>query len=277
MKTLWSLTTKLLLALALLAVTFACGGSDPSVGRDKDGRPRKGSYRLAGSYQASNRTIKPLSLADLQAKYPSTLIMKGHPSDGTVALTFDDAPDNHFTPMILDVLKKEGIRATFFVVGSRAMKHPEIMQRIVAEGHVIGNHSYDHANLPKLTDAAFREQITKTDRVIKEYTGYTPSYIRPPYGNISEEQLKWLASHHRKVVNWNVDSVDWKGLNVDEVCANVLPFTKAGSIILQHSGGGKGENLLGTVEALPHIIAAVREKGLSFATVAEMIPLRQND
>lgn len=272
---LWSLMSRLVLAIALLVALFACGsGSDPSVGRGDGGKPRKHSYRLAAGQEADSGSIKPLSLADLRAKYPSTLIMKGRSSDGTVALTFDDAPDNHFTPMILDVLKKEGVRATFFVVGTRAKKHPEMMRRIVAEGHVIGNHSYNHANLPKLADAAFREQIIKTDAIIKQYTGYTPSYVRPPYGNISEEQLKWLASHHRKVVNWNVDSVDWKGLGVEEVCANVLPFTKAGSIILQHSGGGKGENLLGTVEALPHIIAAVREKGLAFATVAEMVPLR---
>src|SRR5690606_230382 len=122
---------------------------------------------------------------DLRDKYKSTFLLRGSTSKREVALTFDDAPDDYFTPQILDVLKNEGVQATFFVVGNRIEAHPEIVRRMVNEGHVLGNHSYNHANLPKLSDSNFRNQILITDRLIEAITGYKPTFVRPPYGNIS--------------------------------------------------------------------------------------------
>lgn len=226
---------------------------------------------LKGGPERTLRNPEPLTLAELREKYPSTLIISGPTDRKEVALTFDDAPDSEFTPLVLDELKKAGVKATFFVVGNRVEAHPDIMARIVEEGHIVGNHSYNHANLPKLADAAFREQILRTDKLIEQYTGYIPSYVRPPYGNISEEQLKWLASMHRKVINWNVDSLDWKGLNAEQVTANILDAVKPGSIILQHSGGGEGEDLTGTVQALPVVINKLKEQGYTFVTIPQMI------
>ncbi|RXZ81572.1 polysaccharide deacetylase family protein [Paenibacillaceae bacterium] len=212
-----------------------------------------------------------MTLAELRHKYPSTFIMSGSPTERKVALTFDDAPDGVFTPKVLDILKKEGVKATFFVVGNRVEAHPDMMKRIIDEGHVVGNHSYNHPNLPKLSDADFRKQITRTDELIRQYTGFTPSYVRPPYGNINEQQLRWLASQHRKVINWNVDSLDWKGLSASEVETNILANVKPGSIVLQHSGGGVGEDLMGTVEALPRIIEKLRKDGVHFATIPGLL------
>ncbi|AZK45702.1 polysaccharide deacetylase family protein [Paenibacillus lentus] len=219
------------------------------------------------------RKPHPLSLADLRKKYRSTFLLNGPSSKREVALTFDDAPDDKFTPMVLDVLKREGVQATFFLVGNRIEAHPEIVKRMVREGHLLGNHSYNHANLPKLSDADFREQVIKTDKLISQYTGYTPNIIRPPYGNISEGQIQWLASQKKKVVNWNVDSLDWKGLTTEQVETNVLAHVKPGSIILQHSGGGKGEDLTCTVEALPRIIKQLRDDGVKLVNVAELLDL----
>ncbi|GIP31805.1 polysaccharide deacetylase family protein [Paenibacillus sp. J2TS4] len=226
---------------------------------------------LADGPESGTREPRPLTLADLRAKYRSTFLLNGPSSKREVALTFDDAPDDHFTPQVLDVLKKEGVKATFFVVGNRVEAHPDIVKRMVDEGHVIGNHSYDHANLPKLTDDKFREQITKTDNLIHSFTGYTPNLIRPPYGNISEGQIQWLASQHKKIISWNVDSLDWKGLSAEEVETNVLAQVHPGSIILQHSAGGIGEDLTGTVNALPGIIAKLREDGVKLVTVPELL------
>jgi peptidoglycan/xylan/chitin deacetylase (PgdA/CDA1 family) len=226
---------------------------------------------LAGGKEISVREPQPLTLAELRKKYKSTFVLNAPSSKKEVALTFDDAPDGEFTPKILDVLKREGVKATFFVVGNRIEAHPDIMRRIVAEGHAIGNHSYNHANLPKLTDAEFRQQIRKTDELIRHYTGYVPTIVRPPYGAISEEQIKWLKSQNKIVINWNVDSLDWKSLDAKTVEANVLAHVFPGSIILQHSGGGTGEDLTGTVEALPNIIKHLRENGLKMVTIPQLL------
>jgi peptidoglycan/xylan/chitin deacetylase (PgdA/CDA1 family) len=216
------------------------------------------------------RQPHPLSLADLRSKYHSTFFLNGDPSKREVALTFDDAPDAKFTPQVLDALKGVGVKATFFVVGNRAEAHPDIMKRIVAEGHAIGNHSYSHANLPKLTDTEFRNQIQKTDTIIRRFTGYTSNIVRAPYGNINEPQIQWLVSQQKKIINWNVDSLDWKGLNAEQVITNVLGHVQPGSIILQHAAGGTNEDLSGTIEALPKIINQLQADGVKLVTVPEL-------
>ncbi|GIP36966.1 hypothetical protein J31TS4_02460 [Paenibacillus sp. J31TS4] len=226
---------------------------------------------LAGGQEAKIREPKQLTLAELHKKYPSTFLLSGSPDKRQVALTFDDAPDVRFTPLILDELKKAGVKATFFVVGNRAQAHPELVRRMKEEGHAVGNHSLTHANLPKKSDEKFHEEILKTDEIIRGLTGYTPFLVRPPYGNISEEQIKWLASQRKKIINWNVDSLDWKNLNAEQVEANILGHAGPGSIVLQHAGGGVGEDLTGTVEALPGVIAKLREEGLELVTVPELL------
>ncbi|MFO7295332.1 MAG: polysaccharide deacetylase family protein [Clostridia bacterium] len=228
---------------------------------------------LHGGPEHAIRQPHPLTLSDLRRKYPSTFVLNGPSSKREVALTFDDAPDDIYTPQILDVLKREGVKATFFVVGNRIEAHPEIMRRIVKEGHAVGNHSYNHANLPKLKDKQFRDQINKTDQLIRNFTGYIPRMVRPPYGNINEEQIKWLANQRKKVVNWNVDSLDWKGLSAEQVATNVLGHVHQGAIILMHSGGGIGEDLSGTVNALPEIIRKLQADNVKLVTIPELLEM----
>jgi len=226
---------------------------------------------LADGKEGDVRKPQPLTLAEMREKYHSTFVLNAPSTKKQIALTFDDAPDDNFTPKVLDALKRDGVKATFFVVGNRVEANPDIMKRIVAEGHAIGNHSYTHANLPKLSDAEFREQILKTDEIIRQYTGYIPTIVRPPYGNISEEQIKWLKSQNKILVNWNVDSLDWKNLNAKQVEFNVLAHVFPGSIILQHAAGGTGEDLSGTIEALPNIIKKLREDGMQLVTVPDLL------
>jgi|GEM_PF-229621 len=301
LRTAWLPCLSALTALALLAGCAAAGGGGDGGARDEGniraqqaggaGKGKAGGAKagagvraqskkndtpdLADGPEAKLREPKPMTLADLRKKYPSTFVLQGSGDKREVALTFDDAPDDVFTPMVLDVLKREGVKATFFCVGNRIEKHPDVMRRIVAEGHVVGNHSYSHANLPKLSDEKFREEIRKTDRLIRQFTGYTPSFVRAPYGNISEEQIKWLASQKRKIVGWNVDSLDWKSLSREEVATNILAHVKPGAIILQHSAGGTGEDLTGTVEALPEVIGKLRADGVEFVTVARLLGIPQ--
>ncbi|WP_261378411.1 polysaccharide deacetylase family protein [Paenibacillus agilis] len=230
-----------------------------------------GAPELAGGPENKNRNTQPLTLEQLRKKYRSNFHFSGPSTPPRVALTFDDAPDQLFTPRVLDVLKEYKVKATFFVVGNRAQKHPDIIDRIVKEGHILGNHTYNHPNLAKVSNTVFQREVSDTQQTIKKLTGKTMRYLRPPYGNITEEQIKWLVSNKISIVNWNVDSLDWKGLNADQVVANVMGDVRAGSIVLQHSAGGEGEDLSGTVQALPRIIKQLRDQGIELVTVPELL------
>ncbi|MCY9694451.1 polysaccharide deacetylase family protein [Paenibacillus alginolyticus] len=214
---------------------------------------------------------KKLTLSQLVVKYPDTFKVRGSAQEKKVALTFDDGPDTRFTPKVLDALKASQVKATFFVLGSLANAHPDMIRRIVNEGHVIGNHSYSHANLPKLTVDKFQSQIMSTESVLQGLIGYAPKLIRPPYGAINEEQVRWIADHHYLIVNWNVDSLDWKSLNSDQVLNNIMQQTKPGSIILQHSGGADSQDLSGTVQAIGPLISKLKAAGYTFVTVPELL------
>ncbi|UUZ90378.1 polysaccharide deacetylase family protein [Paenibacillus sp. P25] len=210
-------------------------------------------------------------MAQLVKKYPSLLLLRGTASGKKVALTFDDAPDRTYTPQVLDILKKYGIHATFFLLGNQAEKYPDVARRIVREGHVIGNHSFNHKLYTTLSDDLFRSQVLQTQHTLKKLAGYTPRSLRPPYGEISESQLLWAKDNGYVVVNWNVDSKDWKRLNASQVSANILDHVSAGSIILQHSGGGPGQNLNGTVQALPGVIETLKAKNYDMVTLPELL------
>lgn len=268
-----------ILLLLLTLFSFLSGCQSNNMGNPAQNRLNEEPYQyvrtptLKGGTEYAHRIPQPLSLSDLRQKYKSNFILSGSPEKRQIALSFDDAPDTHFTPQVLDALKKENVKATFFVVGNRSEKHPEIIKRIIQEGHAIGNHSYNHPNFAKLDDAAFREQITKTDQILKRLIGYRPVIVRPPYGNITEDQIKWLVSQNRKIINWNVDSLDWKGLSAEQVAINVLADIQPGSIVLQHSAGGKGEDLSGTVKAIPTIIKKLRADGVEFVTIPELLEM----
>ncbi|MCZ8517754.1 polysaccharide deacetylase family protein [Paenibacillus filicis] len=212
-----------------------------------------------------------LTLGQLVKKYPQLLLLRGSGSEKKAALTFDDAPDRNYTPKVLDILKKHGVQATFFLLGNQAEKYPDVVRRIVREGHVIGNHSYNHKLYTKLSDDLFRSQILQAQNSLKPLIGYSPRLLRPPYGEISESQLLWTKEQGYVVVNWNIDSLDWKQLSSSQVSSNILNHLSAGSIILQHSGGGPGQNLNGTVEALPHIIQTMKAQGYRLVTLPELL------
>lgn len=214
---------------------------------------------------------KKLTLSQLVVKYPDIFKLRGSAQEKKVALTFDDGPDIRFTPKVLDALKANQVKATFFVLGAQSSTHPDIVRRIVNEGHVIGNHSYSHANLPKLTVDKFQSQIISTENVLQGLIGYAPKLIRPPYGAINEEQVRWIADHHYLIVNWNVDSLDWKSLSSNQVLTNIMQQTKPGSIILQHSGGADSQDLSGTVQAIGPLISKLKAAGYTFVTVPELL------
>ncbi|WP_245851104.1 polysaccharide deacetylase family protein [Paenibacillus herberti] len=217
--------------------------------------------------QSKPRRVSWITLA---RKYPGAFATRGPTSSKRVALTFDDVPDLEYTPQVLDILAREKVKATFFVVGERAAKHPEMVRRIITEGHSVGNHSYDHTSYALLSMRKFEDQIERTGNILHSQIGYTPRFLRPPYGEITPAQLMWTQSRGYFVANWNVDTEDWKGLSAGRILRNVRRTLGPGSIILQHAGGGVGEDLSGTVKALPSLIRILKQKGYELVTIPEM-------
>lgn len=220
----------------------------------------------------AHKREEDMSWVYMQKKYPGTFMTNGSRDKRVVSLTFDDAPDPRVTPAILDTLSQYHIRATFFLVGDRAAKHPELVKRIMREGHVIGNHSYNHAVLTKLPLSQFQQQIWKTDGIIKRIAGVSPRLIRPPYGEMKPQQIAWGKQNGFMIVNWDVDSEDWKNNpSSTRVLTNIKKTLQPGSIILQHAGGGDRQDLSGTVHALPVLIEMLQGKGYDIVTLPELL------
>ncbi|WP_177237766.1 polysaccharide deacetylase family protein [Paenibacillus sp. 1_12] len=187
-----------------------------------------------------------------------------------VALTFDDGPDAKYTDQILNLLKKQNVTATFFVIGEHAAAHKEVMKRIVSAGHEIGNHSWSHKDLTKLDQQQLEAEINKTDEIITSFTNRPSTLMRPPYGSVSQQVIEYAEKSHR-IINWSVDTRDWEGITPDRILENVKKQSKPGAIILQHSAGGKNGNLDNTIQALPQIINFLKEHGYQFVTISNLI------
>lgn len=179
-----------------------------------------------------------------------------------VALTFDDGPSKKYTPLLLDGLKERGVKASFFLVGKNVKENSTLIRRMEEEGHLIGNHTYNHVQLDKISDASAREEILKTNNAIYEVTGRYPQYMRPPYGawkknmEICVEMLP---------VFWTIDTLDWKTKNMQAVCQVVEKEIEDGAIILMH------DEYETTVNAALKIVDEYQEKEYEFVTVDRLI------
>ncbi|TVX93143.1 polysaccharide deacetylase family protein [Paenibacillus agilis] len=234
---------------------------------------RSTQQRARQQIQMKQRASKRLTIAQLHNKYPQLFKLRGSSKAGKkVALTFDDVPDQTITPVILDILKQENIKATFFLVGYRAERNPNIVKRMVDEGHIIGNHTYNHPLLTRQDLPKFIRQLRQTENIIDDIIGYKPRYFRPPFGEITEEQLQWAGKHGYMVVNWDVDSNDWRGIPAAVMENNIMNEVSPGSIVLQHAGGaGKKGYLENTVKALPSIIKRLKAQQYDFVTIPDLL------
>ena len=185
-----------------------------------------------------------------------------------IAMTFDDGPSEKLTPELLDILATHHIHATFFVIGQNAERHPEILQRAVREGHEIGNHSWTHPVLGKMSDAAVRRELQKTDDAIFAAIGHRPTLMRPPYGSITARQKRWIhAEFGYTIILWDVDPLDWKRPGPSVVESRIVRETRPGSIILSH------DIHPGTIKAMPSTFDELKAKGFKFVTVSELISM----
>lgn len=190
-----------------------------------------------------------------------------------VALTFDDGPSVPFTSEILDALREYGVKATFFVLGKNAKFHPELIQRIYQEGHEVGNHSWSHERLIFKTPTFIRNEIARTDQLIRS-TGYQGSIpFRAPYGN-KLLILPWiLKSMDRPHILFDVIAKDWEGPSPHVITQRIMEQLHPGAIILLHDADGEnaGGNRSKTVQALKPLIETVKAQGYQFLTISELL------
>lgn len=181
-----------------------------------------------------------------------------------IALTFDDGPYPKVTGHILDVLEKNGVCATFFVLGSRIEGHEDMLTRMDELGCEIGNHSFSHADLTRLSKADCQRELSDTDAEIRRVTGHEASVVRPPYGYYNKTVM---SAAGRPLILWTVDTNDWRGKAPGEIADYVIQQAKEGSVILMH------DQQTQTADAMEIIIPTLIEEGFRFVTVSELIGL----
>jgi peptidoglycan/xylan/chitin deacetylase (PgdA/CDA1 family) len=185
-----------------------------------------------------------------------------------IAMTFDDGPHATNTPKLLEMAAQRHIKLTFFVLGECVEQNPAVLQQEVAEGHEIGNHSWSHPNLAKLSDDAVRSQLQRTQDIIVKAAGIKPKLMRPPYGELTKRQR--ISVNHDfgyKVILWDVDPLDWKRPGPDVVARRIIAGARPGSIILSHDIHPP------TIEAMPQVFDALLAKGFKFVTVSELLAM----
>jgi peptidoglycan/xylan/chitin deacetylase (PgdA/CDA1 family) len=207
------------------------------------------------------------------AKYQAKTIYKVEPSnkEKVIALTIDDGPWPKTTGEMLDILKRNNVKATFFWVGSALQENPEIAKRVVAEGHAIGNHTWHHW-YRKMDEATAKSVIEKTNELIYKTTGVKTSFFRPPGGYLNNGLAAYAKSQKNSVVMWSVTSADTDPRAKYQVFVkNVIRDAKPGAIVLMHDGGGNRER---TVKALPAIVSGLKQQGYRFVTVPELLEMQ---
>ena len=192
----------------------------------------------------------------------SVLAMQAEELPPRVALTFDDGPHRIYTRNLLDGLRERGVKATFFVVGENIPGNEELIRQMEEDGHLIGNHTYDHADISKLSDEENCRELQKTSDLVKEITGHGTAYVRPPFGN-------WKDTMDCRVtmisVKWTIDTLDWKSKNVTEIIGKVMQQISDHDIILMH------DYYETSVEAALQIVDRLQQEGYEFVTVEDLI------
>ena len=210
---------------------------------------------IAASGQAETDADREASAADGTAGNPAEDVKK-------IALTFDDGPHPYYTEELLDGLKERGVVVTFFVTGEHAALHPDVIQRMQEEGHLIGNHTYSHMQLTKKNREKFKEELVRTNEVLEEITGVEVEYVRPPYGcwdKSFEEELNMIP------VLWTIDPLDWCSSNVGCITDRVVKKAGENGIILMHDYYDT------SVTAALKVVDELLEEGYTFVTVDEIL------
>ncbi|MDR1304317.1 MAG: polysaccharide deacetylase family protein [Verrucomicrobiales bacterium] len=219
-----------------------------------------------GTTVVPEKTVQPTGSVPPRAAFSHTRVRTNEP---LLALTFDDGPSSAHTPRLLEILRDQDARATFFMIGRNVAAQPELVRQVAAAGHEIGSHSWSHPRLSALSVAAVTDELQKTERALLA-AGVKPKYLRPPYGAFTDAQRRWV--HQRfgyEFIFWDVDPNDWRKPGVAAVVSRVVDNARPGSIILLHDIHAD------SVAAVPEIIDRLRAKGFKLLTVSELLAAEQ--
>lgn len=185
-----------------------------------------------------------------------------------IAITFDDGPHPQNTPRLLDMLRDRNIKATFFVIGRNVDLYPQVVRRTVAEGHEIGNHTYTHRLLSKLSDSEVRTELIRCRDAVARASGSPIRVMRPPYGGLHPRQREWVhAEFGYPTILWSVDPLDWRRPGPSVVTSRILKSTSAGGIVLAHDLHAQ------TVDAMPATLDELLRRGFQFVTVSQLLAM----
>jgi len=243
---------------------------------------RKTIYALIlGAIVLIGISIKNISNKDIEVgvlektsknDYEDFIIKCGNTDEKLIALTFDDGPDEDFTPQILDILKKYNVKATFYVIGQKVQYNKKIIKRQHEEGHEIGNHTYTHINVSKNGYNKIKKEIGDTQSAVKSVTGVYPKTFRPPYRAISKDMCDIIKEKNMNIVLWSyVDARDWESPGVCSIVKSIESGIQNGCIILLHDYNKIRAPKSQTIEALDIIIPNLLEKGYKFVTISQLI------
>ncbi len=181
------------------------------------------------------------------------------------SLTFDAAWGNEDTRQLIDILGRYGVKATFFVVGDWVEKYPESVRELHEAGHEVMNHSDTHAHLPRLTAQQIADDLNACNDKIEAVTGVRPTLMRPPYGDYDDNAIRTIRAMGMEPIQWDVDSLDWKGISAPDIVRRVTARVQPGSIVLFHNAAEH------TPEALPEIIETLQGQGYALVPVSQLL------
>jgi peptidoglycan-N-acetylglucosamine deacetylase len=199
------------------------------------------------------------------------LINEVSTSQKVVAITFDDGPNPIYTAQVLDIFREAEGKATFFMIGEQMDQYPEMVKKVVEQGHEIGNHTYTHPKLSQLSPAECLEEIERTEKLMQELVGQKPVVFRPPYLDYNDETIIVLQQKEYPMIGaLNLEAQDWEMPGVDHILAKSRDCVKNGSILIFHDGYGDRSQ---TIEAVRTLVSELASQGYQLVTVSELLKL----
>jgi peptidoglycan/xylan/chitin deacetylase (PgdA/CDA1 family) len=272
----------LIVAAAAASLAVFAGSGCRSTGGARGGQNRLTARRAGGQHQRNGKRLDAFWARAQQEVYKSAdelaaqrarelrkglrydELWRGDPQTPVVALTFDDGPHPDFTPKLLDILKRENVKATFFVVGRMAEQYPQLIRAERAAGHVVGNHTYHHVNLTKIPIDEIATEWQACQDVVQSITGGTMRFCRPPGGDYDGDVITAAMALGLTTVLWTDDPGDYASPGDRTIDRRVLGAISSGGIVLLHDGVQQ------TLDILPGLIASLKRRGFRFETVEQM-------
>ena len=245
-------------------------GSAGCSSSDKQSPAADQSAMLAQGNPLAGRLNNPSSLPNVPPAGAKISYSQVSITQPVLAMTFDDGPHPTLTPKLLDILKERNIKCTFFVIGKNAKAYPKIIQRMLAEGHEIANHTWTHCSLTSRSDAQIRSELQQSEDALVAAANYRPHLIRPPYGAINTriKQLMFTEFGYPTIM-WSVDPQDWRRPGSSVVTSRLVNGAHPGAIMLSHDIHAP------TIQAMPSMFDQLLAKGYQFVTVSQLMNMEK--